>query len=158
MYFWFFFFRKKLKINKSTLFQIGFFSRESETMKNQNNLEPENENNNLENSTSSQPLSIPKTNSIPLSDLSLSSLPFSAMSISTLGSSIGSALGISQASNETENLPIYTLEDVRQHCHEHDAWIVLYDKVYDITSFMLKVFFRFFSLSVSHYTIFCIMN
>ncbi|KAH9362370.1 hypothetical protein HPB48_018022 [Haemaphysalis longicornis] len=36
-------------------------------------------------------------------------------------------------------LPRYTLHDVCQHCHQNDCWIVIHNRVYDVTSFLAKV-------------------
>ncbi|XP_023242611.1 cytochrome b5-like [Centruroides sculpturatus] len=30
----------------------------------------------------------------------------------------------------------YTLAEVRQHCEAHDCWIIIYDKIYDVTHFL----------------------
>lgn len=35
-------------------------------------------------------------------------------------------------------LPRYTLHDVCQHCHQNDCWIVIHNRVYDVTSFLDK--------------------
>jgi cytochrome b5, putative len=37
------------------------------------------------------------------------------------------------------HLPQYTLAEVSEHYHDDDCWIVLYDKVYDVTKFMKEV-------------------
>lgn len=36
-------------------------------------------------------------------------------------------------------LPLFTLQEVLQHDMPNDCWIVLYDRVYDITSFLHSV-------------------
>jgi len=41
------------------------------------------------------------------------------------------------ADNDDE-LPIYTLEEVSYHDTPHDCWMVLYDKVYNLTEFLLE--------------------
>jgi len=35
-------------------------------------------------------------------------------------------------------LPIYSLAEVREHDTMSDCWIILYDKVYDVTDYMLE--------------------
>ncbi|XP_037503166.1 uncharacterized protein LOC119377956 [Rhipicephalus sanguineus] len=35
-------------------------------------------------------------------------------------------------------LPRYTLQDVYQHCHQNDLWIVIHNRVYDVTNFLDK--------------------
>ncbi|XP_065285606.1 uncharacterized protein [Dermacentor albipictus] len=35
-------------------------------------------------------------------------------------------------------LPWYTLQDVYQHCHQNDLWIVIHNRVYDVTNFLDK--------------------
>lgn len=39
---------------------------------------------------------------------------------------------------ETPQLPEYSLSEVAQHDMLHDCWMVLYDKVYDITQFLFE--------------------
>ena len=38
-----------------------------------------------------------------------------------------------------EELRVITLSEVSEHDHRNDAWIIIYDKVYDITTFMDEV-------------------
>lgn len=38
-----------------------------------------------------------------------------------------------------DDMPTYTLKDVTLHCSIDDCWIVVKDKVYDITDFLLEV-------------------
>lgn len=33
------------------------------------------------------------------------------------------------------NLKLYTLDDVKQHAKDGDAWLVIEDKVYDVSKF-----------------------
>merc|ERR1711997_843566 len=37
-----------------------------------------------------------------------------------------------------EGLPIITLEEVKNHFHPEDAWTVIYDRVYNVTSFLAE--------------------
>jgi len=46
-----------------------------------------------------------------------------------------SAIGFDRESS----LPLFTLQDVSLHDMPHDCWLVLYDRVYDITSFLNSV-------------------
>lgn len=112
--------------------------------------------------TSSQPLTIPKesvnTNSnsstMQLSDINISA--FSKMSLDTIGSSMATSMGYSMAASlmgssmassasntvvepEDENgLPIITLEEVKNHFTLEDAWTIIYDRVYNVTSFLAE--------------------
>ncbi|CAL8097396.1 unnamed protein product [Orchesella dallaii] len=38
--------------------------------------------------------------------------------------------------DKEHSLPLFTLQDVTFHDMHHDCWIVLYDRVYDVTSFL----------------------
>ena len=35
--------------------------------------------------------------------------------------------------------PQFTLKDVSEHCTEHDCWMVIRDRVYDLTDFLREV-------------------
>ena len=37
------------------------------------------------------------------------------------------------------SLQQYTLAQVAEHCHFNDCWLVVYDKVYDVTHFLREV-------------------
>ena len=37
-------------------------------------------------------------------------------------------------------LPLITLGEVQDHCYEDDAWMVFYDRVYNVTNFLTQVF------------------
>eukprot|EP00271_Cylindrocystis_brebissonii_P012973 TRINITY_DN32500_c0_g1_i1.p1 TRINITY_DN32500_c0_g1~~TRINITY_DN32500_c0_g1_i1.p1 ORF type:complete len:165 (+),score=39.12 TRINITY_DN32500_c0_g1_i1:479-973(+) len=41
-----------------------------------------------------------------------------------------------QAEAEAEQLPIYTLEDAKKHTTMKDCWLIINEKVYDVTSFL----------------------
>lgn len=105
-----------------------------------------------ENHDTSSPLSIPKESSVAaqnsnmqLSDIAISA--FSKMSIDTMASSVAASLmGSSMASSvppaveevSEEGLPIITLEEVKNHFSLQDAWMVVYDRVYNVTSFLAE--------------------
>ena len=42
---------------------------------------------------------------------------------------------------DEEGLPIITLEEVKNHFTLEDAWMVIYDRVYNVTSFLAEVLF-----------------
>ena len=48
-------------------------------------------------------------------------------------------LEINEGEGKEEKLPIISLSEVKNHGSSNDAWIVLYDRVYDITNFMKNV-------------------
>ena len=35
--------------------------------------------------------------------------------------------------------PLYTRHDVMQHCEDDDCWIIVHDRVYDVTKFLIEV-------------------
>ena len=41
--------------------------------------------------------------------------------------------------NHLDNLPLLSLEEVQKHCYEDDAWMVFYDRVYNVTDFLIEV-------------------
>ena len=59
-----------------------------------------------------------------------------AMSLDNMANTLTSANKIAE---KPKGLPIYTLHEVGQHNDPTDGWIVLYDLVYDVTSFMESV-------------------
>ncbi|XP_074597496.1 uncharacterized protein LOC141852390 [Brevipalpus obovatus] len=82
----------------------------------------------VESSEFSSPSSLSSTSSpSPASSLSSSSSGVSASASLTSSSSIPSTLS---------SLPEYTLEQVSEHCTVDDCWIVIFDKVYDVTNFL----------------------
>ena len=111
----------------------------------------------IENHDTSPPLTIPPKESVVNSNMQLSDLnisAFSKMSIDTMASSMAttSSMGCSMTSittpsaasslNEDEDgLPVITLEEVKNHFHPEDAWTVIYDRVYNVTSFLAEVNF-----------------
>jgi len=40
--------------------------------------------------------------------------------------------------NHLDNLPLLSLEEVQKHCYEDDAWMVFYDRVYNVTDFLIE--------------------
>ncbi len=48
-----------------------------------------------------------------------------------------------------DNLPIFSLRDVSQHFSPDDAWMVIYDKVYNLTKYLNEVKDLTFILSIS---------
>ena len=44
-----------------------------------------------------------------------------------------------EATEGNPKLEIYTLSQVRDHDSEEDAWMVIYDRVYDVTKFLQEV-------------------
>ena len=43
--------------------------------------------------------------------------------------------------NETKTkLPVISMNEVAEHADPSDAWMVIYDKVFDVTSFLNEVF------------------
>jgi cytochrome b involved in lipid metabolism len=38
-----------------------------------------------------------------------------------------------------DDLPHYTLKDISVHDTSYDCWVIIYDKVYDITNFLQEV-------------------
>jgi cytochrome b involved in lipid metabolism len=45
----------------------------------------------------------------------------------------------SSANSESAALPVITMDEVGEHYTQNDAWMVIYDKVYDFTHFMDEV-------------------
>lgn len=69
---------------------------------------------------------------IPLSDINLNDM-------SVGSSAASSALSVSEEF-DVEHLPIYSLEEVKLHCDPtKDAWMILYDRIYDVTNFINMV-------------------
>ena len=65
------------------------------------------------------------------------------------GSSVKSSLSLLDHKEESEekqsrldNLPLISLRDVQEHCYEDDAWMVFYDRVYNVTDFLIQVSFN----------------
>ena len=46
---------------------------------------------------------------------------------------------MSKDSSEVKRLPTYSWEEVGKHNHAESLWIVVHDKVYDVTEFMGEV-------------------
>lgn len=45
----------------------------------------------------------------------------------------------SVAEASSDGVKYYTLEEIRQHNMSSDTWLIIHDKVYDITSFLEEV-------------------
>ena len=94
--------------------------------------------------SSSNPLVIPNatsTDSRKVSDVSMASIAFSAMSLDTIPESQASSYLTTATSEDEsdEDLPIYSMAEVEEHRDPSDAWMVIYDRVYDVTSFLEEV-------------------
>ena len=62
------------------------------------------------------------------------------MAASLMGSSMASSASNTVVEPEDENgLPIITLEEVKNHFTLEDAWTIIYDRVYNVTSFLAEV-------------------
>ena len=87
----------------------------------------------------SNPLSIPKH------ELDSAASAFSAMSIDTVASSASVATStevsnsLDEANETPDNLPIINMAEVKEHCDPSDGWMVIYDRVYDVTDFLREV-------------------
>ena len=46
---------------------------------------------------------------------------------------------VSDAAQEESDVKYYTLEEVQAHNMSKDTWLIIHDKVYDITSFLEEV-------------------
>lgn len=49
------------------------------------------------------------------------------------------AVDSSAADASSDGVKYYTLEEIRQHNASSDTWLIIHDKVYDITSFLEEV-------------------
>ena len=111
----------------------------------------------------SQNVAIPTNDVIVNGDQSAESIPMPMSVSTTLGSSIDSdasdvsnhadadvAVGPTTEEEEEENddnnnvdkatsLPIICMDEVGDHYTPNDAWMVVYDKVYNFTDFMMEV-------------------
>ena len=93
----------------------------------------------------STPLTIPKAEDEAIT------ASFSAMSIDTVASSVATTEAFSEVAtssslvsntdeaNDVENIPIINMAEVREHCDPNDGWMVIYDRVYDVTDFLMEV-------------------
>ena len=93
----------------------------------------------------STPLTIPKAEDEAIT------ASFSAMSIDTVASSVATTEAFSEVAtssslvsntdeaNDVENIPIINMAEVREHCDPNDGWMVIYDRVYDVTDFLIEV-------------------
>ena len=65
------------------------------------------------------------------------------MAASLISSSIASSASAPAVESEDEiNLPIISLEEVKNHFTIDDAWTIIYDRVYNVTSFLDEVNFQ----------------
>ena len=93
----------------------------------------------------STPLTIPKAEDEAIT------ASFSAMSIDTVASSVAteafseevatssSLVSNTDEANDVENIPLINMAEVREHCDPNDGWMVIYDRVYDVTDFLIEV-------------------
>ena len=63
----------------------------------------------------------------------------SSVAASLMGSSMASSVPPAVEEVSEEGLPIITLEEVKNHFSRQDAWMVVYDRVYNVTSFLAEV-------------------
>ena len=96
--------------------------------------------------TISTPLTIPKAE-----EEAAVATAFSAMSIDTVASSMAETEGdfeavssslvsnTDEANDEDDNIRIINMAEVKEHCDPSDAWMVIYDRVYDVTEFLIEV-------------------
>ena len=63
----------------------------------------------------------------------------SSVAVSLMGSSMTSSVPPAVEEVSEEGLPIITLEEVKNHFSRQDAWMVIYDRVYNVTSFLAEV-------------------
>ncbi|XP_043193145.1 cytochrome b5 type B-like [Amphibalanus amphitrite] len=64
-------------------------------------------------------------------------LQMATSSLETLSALIGlTALGVRPRPAPAPAQPTYTLNEVSEHCWADDCWLVLYDRVYDVTRFL----------------------
>jgi hypothetical protein len=63
----------------------------------------------------------------------------SSVTASLMGSSMASSVPTAVEEVSEEGLPIITLEEVKNHFSLQDAWMVVYDRVYNVTSFLAEV-------------------
>ena len=63
------------------------------------------------------------------------------MSLDTIPESQASSYLTTATSEDEsdEDLPIYSMAEVEEHRDPSDAWMVIYDRVYDVTSFLEEV-------------------
>ena len=57
-------------------------------------------------------------------------------------SSLGRKEENPEKQNYLDNLPLISLQEVQKHCYEDDAWMVFYDRVYNVTDFLIEVIFQ----------------
>uniref|UniRef100_A0A023GCB0 Putative cytochrome b5 ixodes scapularis cytochrome b5 n=1 Tax=Amblyomma triste TaxID=251400 RepID=A0A023GCB0_AMBTT len=74
---------------------------------------------------------------VAVASTGLQQLGNAAASMVTASDSTPAASG-GEASRKSSQLPRYTLQDVCQHCHHNDCWIVIHNRVYDVTNFLNK--------------------
>lgn len=74
---------------------------------------------------------------VAVASTGLQQLGNAATSMVTASDSTPAASG-GDASRKGAQLPRYTLHDVCHHCHQNDCWIVIHNRVYDVTNFLDK--------------------
>ena len=105
-------------------------------------------------SDKSLPLVIPNpdsgctTTTSPATEMEKGSFSYCAMSYDTIpmnsqASSMSSSGSDELVSGDVDDsdLTIYSMAEVRKHRDVSDGWMVIYDKVYDVTEFLDEVFF-----------------
>ncbi|KAK8769503.1 hypothetical protein V5799_014032 [Amblyomma americanum] len=75
---------------------------------------------------------------VAVASTGLQQLGNAAASMVTASDSAPAASGGDASRKGAAQLPRYTLHDVCQHCHQHDCWIVIHNRVYDVTNFLDK--------------------
>ena len=63
-------------------------------------------------------------------------LQVASSSLSTLSALLGLSAFLEPAVRARPALPAFTLDQVSEHCWADDCWLVLYDRVYDVTRFL----------------------
>ena len=73
-----------------------------------------------------------------------------SMAASLMGSSMASSASATVVEPEDVNgLPIISLEEVKNHFTLDDAWTIIYDRVYNVTSFLAEVNFQCHRISIT---------
>ena len=71
--------------------------------------------------------------------MSYDTIPMNSQASSMSSSTSGSDEMAISGSGDVDNLTIYSMAEVRKHRDVSDGWMVIYDKVYDVTDFLDEV-------------------